>query len=482
MVMRTNAPALLCRRVNLSTPSHHSHNLIARRPFISLWKKLRQDPDSPEDLVQLLDYRRYGAFPDLNRQKIRLWDGDKEIGITNMARVMKDHLRPGKMLCWCGNRKQQLYTPRPQIQHSQSAALFGHDTGCDHLVASDVATMADHPYAAHGEEKREHLAAAPTGHPPRVDMINDYEIFSIDADPSVLSIASPSPTITAEEYRTSKVHLHTVMRPRELQHALSRAYHLLCPESLASRYPVEFHLRPPADSSKTAKFSIQQHASINRFDLHPKVILRAMPPDSLQVLGPLISHKGTDLVWLAVSQNYSLGSWRGSRLVKELDHILIGRWERLKQLLDMGRLSSNEALLGQQPTKPARKLNDMGTDDWKTRVIEKVARNTEANIRQHWMRQPERRKQLRASNDPQRKRDSLKLEMEKVIKESVSRAKTSTERYLNSRVKERATADNSIRDMRHQLTHEGVTRRTFTRAPDSSRRPTHENREPRITR
>lgn len=334
MAMRKNTPALLRRWVSPPTELQLPHNLIPRRHFISLWKHLRQVPEPAEGLTQLLHYRKFGAFPVLQKQKIFLRDGEKQLGIMDMAQVMRDHVRPGKMLSFCGSRKQPLHTLSPHVEDSESAvrdpaALLGVNLGHKPSAAPDLATTDDHYHADH---------TLPSS------IIQDYEIVSIDFESYSPTTGDLGATITAEEYRTTKIHLKTMkMRHRELKHALSRAYHRLSPESAASQYPVEFHLRTPTHNNvKKAEYSIQQYVGPNRFDLHPQVIMRAMPRDSLKVLGPLISHNGEDLVWLAVSRDYSLGSWRGSRLARELEHILMGRWQRLKHLIDMGRLSVNE--------------------------------------------------------------------------------------------------------------------------------------------
>ncbi|KAK7702408.1 hypothetical protein SLS64_009700 [Diaporthe eres] len=82
---------------------------------------------------------------------------------------------------------------------------------------------------------------------------------------------------------------------------LAGAYHLLGSPTYGARHPVKFHVRlPPEDPSRHRV----QWAVRNRVDLHPEVIMRAMPEGVRCTTFPRIRTDGWNLIWSCVAQNY----------------------------------------------------------------------------------------------------------------------------------------------------------------------------------
>lgn len=193
---------------------------------------------------------RKRPFPKLDKQKVRLWDWNKEIGIKTMAEVREELLGPGRLLSW-----------RPNKHHRA------------------------------GEGRK-----YPGG-------IRDYEIISM------ATINDKRSHPVRELWRASGVH---VVRLRSgglltdsmTQRELARAYNLLDSTREGPRIPVRFNL---------SYAPINEHCSVlwavkNRVDLHPEAILSAMPDGTQIATFPRLHPLKNRLVWTCVPKDFTTGA------------------------------------------------------------------------------------------------------------------------------------------------------------------------------
>lgn len=222
-------------------------------------------PDSPDGLTGLWGYRRI-PFPKLANQKICLWRGSKKLGVMGMPKVMSEYLGPGKLLSW-----------RP---------------------SDDVS---DGPDSRSGRE-----AGYSKGEPsikPAKDAL-DYEIINI-------SFPAPAKKFF-NSLRNRREGMHNVvLRCNHPPSALSErtmlagAYHLLGDPILSAICPVRFNIRfnirlpPEAPDRYRIRWAVR-----NRVDLHPEVIMRAMPEGVRCTTSPRIRVDGWNLVWSCVARDY----------------------------------------------------------------------------------------------------------------------------------------------------------------------------------
>lgn len=111
--------------------------------------------------------------------------------------------------------------------------------------------------------------------------------------------------------RADEVHLRIDITPKYLQIELTRAYRFLAAGRLLA-----VHLHRPMGKSypETIPWAMQ-----NRMDLHPEVILRAMPEGTLCVVQPRIDEAETDLVWMYASREFSFMGRQGEELARMLE-------------------------------------------------------------------------------------------------------------------------------------------------------------------
>lgn len=243
-----------------------------------LSRRLTHDSHQVEQPAEVTS-RRWGhgyreiAFPGLAKREICLWDAGTRLGVKPMPEVMSKFLGPGKMLSW---RRPDDAPTKP----SSSSQADGADDGADDGKGTK----------SNKHTKRGKLAK----------FVPDYEIIDIAREGAKFPLA----------FRTAlrdKGMLDVVLRansrlPASSTHIqLIRAYQILADPAHGARYPVRFHIIPPA------KFSDQRRTSWaikNRADLHPEVIMRAMPEGVEIRMAPQIDKVGWNVVWSYAAAHY----------------------------------------------------------------------------------------------------------------------------------------------------------------------------------
>lgn len=158
-------------------------------------------------------------------KEIYLWHLDRKYGPMSMEKVKNDFLRPGTTLSW---RVGDEVLRRLDPGHSRD------DPDAD-ILHYDVIRI---------PIKKTQLVSP---HLQKLQMKRKFEVF-IRSNAQIAN---------------------------DLGHRLlSYAYHVLSDPYLGARYPVEVHIAPPSDPG--SPFGVKW-ASRNRIDLHPEVIMRAMP-------------------------------------------------------------------------------------------------------------------------------------------------------------------------------------------------------------
>lgn len=180
----------------------------------------------------------------------------------DMPKVMSEYLGPGKLLSW-----------RP---------------------SDEVSNGSDSRSRRKAGDNKGEVSVKP------VEDVLDYEI---------VSISRPMPS---KKFYTSLGNkedgLHNVIlrcnhppTASSERTTLAGAYHLLGSPTYGARHPVKFHVRlPPEDLSHHRV----QWAVRNRVDLHPEVIMRAMPEGVRCTTFPRIRTDGWNLIWSCVAQHY----------------------------------------------------------------------------------------------------------------------------------------------------------------------------------
>lgn len=228
----------------------------------SLWRRLIHyrhgiQDDSPLGLTELRGYQRI-TFPELAKQKVCLWNGNKMLGVMAMPRVMKEFLGPGKMLSW-----------RP---------------------SDEVLSRSDSQTHRSGDSEGRSSANPLKG-------VLDYEIIDISRPGSILISAFRS---KLKENGMHEVPIRPVVRlaDPETRLELMRAYQLLAHPRDGARYPVRFHVQR-RERPFDAKWAVR-----NRVDLHPEVMIRALPDGVWCTTFPRIHRDGSDVVWSWAAKHY----------------------------------------------------------------------------------------------------------------------------------------------------------------------------------
>ncbi|KKY29937.1 hypothetical protein UCDDA912_g10113 [Diaporthe ampelina] len=165
----------------------------------------------------------------------------------------------------------------------------------------------------------------------------DYELRRLKTDG-----ASSSQQGKAKGYRAKELYLAATMKPMQLQNMLQVAYRFLDPErALRSKgkkatIPVEFHVqaqgRPRPPHADLSQFTL------GRVDLHPAVILRALPADVFQVLEPKADLQSGDAVWVVATKYLRMEPFilpnTPDSIARKVETIVNEKKERLKGLVD----------------------------------------------------------------------------------------------------------------------------------------------------
>lgn len=260
-----------------STASRLVSSTTYRRHYIHLWRHIQQT--STAGLVQIAEYQRLDLAKLATRKVQMSFLGNEAPSTYTLGDVAKTFVRPGQMLL--------SYERRTESPQRASAGYY--------------------------------TAPIPTWAP------TEQPISSNERD---------------SQLRAYHFHVPIDVPADALQDYLWHAHHLLRGDTPGPKYPVEFHLRPPAyDQSLTWTSGHEELLSRYRVDLHPSVIQAAMPEGSLRVTHPRYNRNGTDLVWLCVPEGYSWGSLRGSELASKIETRAEFRAEWQRHLVDTGRVS-----------------------------------------------------------------------------------------------------------------------------------------------
>lgn len=231
-----------------------------QRSSIHYWQYIRQR--GTLGAPKILKYEAL-AVPKLESQPIRLWEaGGDYLGLIPIERVLRDHLRPGYMLSLRGD-------PPPQDKSA---------------------------------------APPPGGY--------DYEVRALDLKrgPDEYKHADP------KALRAKGFYLSAGLKPEHLWSRLRLAYSFLewsgrkpgitagsdsdswngdfsKEERAPATVPAEFHIRAPGPLGR-ADLSL---FTGGRMDLHPAVILRALPAGVFQLLAPRADLEAGDALWLVAT-------------------------------------------------------------------------------------------------------------------------------------------------------------------------------------
>lgn len=261
--------------------------------LLHLWTQIKQP--GPSGLTELLDYRKAELLAPLSlrKQKLHLWRYGEDLGVTSMQYALTHLLGRGKML--------SLRTLRSEPEPECMAKL--HNNPADPSVS---------PAA-----------------------ILHYDILDFSRD------VTPPNTILPG---LNEIHLRPDMNSVSLRHHLCQAYHALRHYASSKQYPVEFHILHPRPTSLSSSKKVDSERGLewvvnNRLDLHPEVILRAMPWGSLNATHPRINSEQSDVTWLMAAHKFSVGKQR--KVGKKLEKNLEWRARSLRELIDQGDLTED---------------------------------------------------------------------------------------------------------------------------------------------
>lgn len=241
--------------------------------------------ETPHGQSKFLNYEDL-EVPDFESQEISLWSGREWLGSIPVKDVINDHLGPGTMLC--------LRSAPPPKERLAAPSSYNYEL-----------------------RRLKTTTTGPTKHkkPPK------------PRRPGAM-----------------RVYLDAFVNASHLQHALETAYRLLHPSSWPKHIPVEFHIKahPQPQLSGLSLFTR------GRVDLHPAVILRALPEGAFQALKPKVDGRVEALWVVAPSRLSHLGGVQLppiSDVPSMLEKVVIKKKEWLRELIDAGNLTPNGKLL-----------------------------------------------------------------------------------------------------------------------------------------
>lgn len=250
----------------------------------------------PHGQAKFLKYEDL-AVPDIESQEISLWSGKSHLGLVPVKEVINDYLGPGTMLCLKGE-------PPTKKSH-----------------------------------------AVPESY--------DYEVRRIKA--------SSSPGFKRGQVKSAalgakSLHMDAFTHPFRLGHLLDVLYRYLDTTSGAVEIPVEFHLtaRPRPGLTGLSLFTW------GRVDLHPAVLLRAMPEGTFQILGPKVDFEGGDALWVVAPKDLRIQSValpkHPHEVASMLEKVVVKKREWLQELTDAGDLTPSGKLTAKGKLNPRRQF------------------------------------------------------------------------------------------------------------------------------
>lgn len=140
--------------------------------------------------------------------------------------------------------------------------------------------------------------------------------------------------------------------PLRLKNQLEKAYRFL-DDGSEPAVPVEFHItaRPLPGLTGLSLFTW------GRVDLHPAVILRALPEGAFQVVKPKVELQGDQALWVVAPKDLQIGSVKlpndPHEAASVIQKVVIEKREWLKELMDAQYLTPKGAMTrkGQPPQR-----------------------------------------------------------------------------------------------------------------------------------
>lgn len=126
--------------------------------------------------------------------------------------------------------------------------------------------------------------------------------------------------------------------PLRLKNQLEKAYRFLDPKSGAV-IPVEFQIkgRPLPGLTGLSLFTW------GRLDLHPAMILRALPKGAFQVVKPKVELQGHQALWVVAPKYLQMGSVKlpgdPREVANVVERVVVEKREWLRELIDAGNLT-----------------------------------------------------------------------------------------------------------------------------------------------
>lgn len=257
----------------------------------------------PSGQTKLLDYEDI-PVPDIGSQEISLWSEDEHLGMIPVKDVIKDHLGPGKMLSLRDE-------PPPKNSRTRLEA-------CDYEV-------------------------------------RPLQFFNKKKVDRAKSKTDRAKTIYLDAFGT-RAHCKNI---------IETAYRFLHPETGELDIPVEFHIKAHPLPGPKGLEGLSLFTQ-GRVDLHPSVILRALPEGSFQIVKPKVDSKGSKALWVVAPKDVQLKAARLSGSQDEvasiIEKVVMRKKEFVRELLDAGDLDpvgGQFTKQGQSKRRPLFRLDEI---------------------------------------------------------------------------------------------------------------------------
>lgn len=174
----------------------------------------------------------------------------------------------------------------------------------------------------------------------------DYEVRRLK--PSTTSPRTP-------KRKAYELFLNAHDTPLRLKKQLEKAYRILDHGSEAA-FPVEFHIkvRPLPGLTGLSLFTW------GRVDLHPAVILRALPEGAFQVVKPKVEPQGDQALWVVAPKDLQIGSVKlpddPHEAASVIEKVVIEKREWLKELIDAQYLTPKGGMTREAQFKPRQRF------------------------------------------------------------------------------------------------------------------------------
>lgn len=241
---------------------------------------------SPHGQTKFLGYEE-ATMPDLGEKKIRLFSGSTYVGLVPVQAVLDDWLRPGMMLSLRDNPSEVVNRTSPEDYH--------------------------------------------------------YEVRKLRTIGQV-----KSKRMKTKGFRAKELYLNAKISPSRLKHVLETAYKFLDPERRVDINPVEFHVKlQKSEHRSSTELSL---FTGDRVDLHPAVIMRALPEGVFLLVKPQASSKGADAVWVVASRTFlveqTLNDRSEARQAERVEELITAKKELLEELIEVGDLTTSGRIVG----------------------------------------------------------------------------------------------------------------------------------------